>query len=185
MNLAPKQVEKKPFKDVPANHWAFDYIYSLQESGIIKGQTDELFNPEGKITRGQFASLLVRSLELTAKNPVTFKDVPSYLQADVAAAHEAGITTGRTNETFAPFAPITREQMAAMIVRAYNYKTGAEYKAKQSAPYQDQHYVQDWAKEYVNAAYELKFMTGQGTTFNPKHESSRAQAAKVMYHLSK
>ncbi|WP_110111698.1 bifunctional 2',3'-cyclic-nucleotide 2'-phosphodiesterase/3'-nucleotidase [Bacillus sp. CGMCC 1.16541] len=185
VDLSPKQVEKKPFKDVPTAHWAFDYITALQEAGIIKGQTEELFNPQGNITRGQFASMLVRSLNIKAEGTSKFKDVPAYLQADVAAAQEAGITTGRTNDTFAPFASITREQMAAMIMRAYEYKTGSEYKTKQPAPYQDQESVQGWAKDYVNAAYELKFMTGQGSAFNPKSKSNRAQASKVVYYLNK
>lgn len=49
--------------------------------------------------------------------------------AHVAAASKLGIVKGRNNNLFAPNKTISREEMAVMIVRAYEVKKGQEVTA--------------------------------------------------------
>lgn len=171
------------FEDVPSDHWASEYIYSLAEKGIIKGKTATTFDPTANITRGQFASLLVRSLGLTAKSAAPFKDVSGDLAKEIAAAYEAGITTGTTPTTFEPYKPISRAQMATMLIRAYEMKNGkVEVKDNQ---FKDIRSLSKETQEAIQKAFELKLVNGYGTEFRPNQQATRAQAAKVVYLMNK
>ncbi len=170
------------FKDVKADHWAKDYIMSLVDKGIVNGKTDSTFEPEGNITRGEFVSLLARTLDLKSSGENHFKDVAGVLEEDINAAYEAGITTGINSTTFAPHSQITREQMAAMLVRAYKTNTGKEFKPSVKNTYKDAKKISPTFKDDVLAAMELEFMNGyKNGTFAPKQQANRAQAAKTIY----
>jgi hypothetical protein len=51
------------FPDI-AGHWAEQTIIRLVEKGVIKGYPDGTIRPDDIITRGEFAALLARNLEL-------------------------------------------------------------------------------------------------------------------------
>lgn len=171
------------FEDVPSDHWASEFINSLAEKGIIKGKTATTFDPTADITRGQFASLLVRSLGLTAKSDAPFKDVSGDLAKEIAAAYEAGITTGTTPTTFEPYKPISRAQMATMLIRAYEKKNGkVEVKGNQ---FKDIHSLSKETKEAIQKAFELELIKGYENEFRPNLQATRAQAAKVVYLMNK
>ncbi|MFJ7733345.1 InlB B-repeat-containing protein [Lysinibacillus sp. NPDC097231] len=53
--------EKGTFHDVPATHWAHDYIAILAANGIALGDNGE-FKPEDPVTRAEFAAFLYRAL---------------------------------------------------------------------------------------------------------------------------
>lgn len=176
--------QEKKFNDVSDKHWAKQYIEDLAGKGIIKGKSDTLFDPKGVITRAEFAALVSRTLGLEAKDSNHFKDVNGPLAAEINAAFEAGITKGMSKDKFSPKKAITREQMAAMLVRAYNYKTGEDFKASVENNYPDKQAISPIFTEAVNAALELEFMSGYtNNKFAPKHNASRAEAAKTIFTL--
>ncbi|MDI6689748.1 MAG: S-layer homology domain-containing protein [Actinomycetota bacterium] len=49
------------FPDVPPNHWAWDYIETAKDQGIIKGYDDGLFRPEAWVRRDQTAVMVYRA----------------------------------------------------------------------------------------------------------------------------
>lgn len=160
------------FKDVGPDHWAKSYIDHLSSMKVIKGYPDGTFKPEKQITRGQFMSMTVRSLGLSDSS-TPFND-------ELAIAIEKGITV-KTAENFGSAVPISREQMAAMIVRAYNVKTGKEHEASKMPDYPDFDKVAPWFKDEVALAHELGLMTGEPSrNFNPKGQAKRSHAAKVI-----
>lgn len=55
------------FNDINEGHWAKDYIESLADIGVIKGINAQQFAPNQLVTRGQFASMVERSLDFSAK----------------------------------------------------------------------------------------------------------------------
>lgn len=167
-------LSKKGFSDVKEGFWAKDYIDALTEKGIIFGETDTIFNPEGKLTRAQFAALIVRTMGLS--------DGTLGLGKEIELAYENGITTLAPNK-FEGNRKITREQMAAMAVRAYEKKTGKKVTAS-PASYKDSKNINDGLVREVNAAKELGFMIGYGNgTFLPKNSASRAEGARVVYEF--
>jgi hypothetical protein len=49
-----------PFSDVPANHWAYQYIQSLAADGIIDGYPDGKFKGDRPLTRYEMAVVVAR-----------------------------------------------------------------------------------------------------------------------------
>jgi len=180
----------KTFADVQEEHWAHAAIRQLSARHIVKGVSGEEFAPGKRTTRAEFAALLARALGLEAEagEGTPFADVPEgawYAEA-VAAAHAAGLIEGLTEEAFGPDEPISREQMAVLLVRAYALLTGKEIAAGTDhlAGYTDGEDVSGWAREAVNAAIELGLMQGKGGgQFAPKEEATRAETAMVIWKL--
>lgn len=181
----------KTFKDIHSSRalWAKEYIEVLASNSIIHGKTADTFAPNDQITRAQFAILLARALNLPKQSfEGTFSDVSEKMDwavYEIEAANRAGIVTG-SNGKFRPYEPITRQQMAAMIIRAIEYKDASILEdVKTTVPFADVELIHGYAKEYVGQAAELGIINGResGNTrvFAPKENATRAHAAKVLY----
>lgn len=100
----------------------------LKKAGIISGYSkdSEDFKAEKNVTRAEFASMIVRALNLeeSAKSlatvPTGFKDVPTNLWANgyIAVAKQQGIINGYPNGTFQPNRQISYQDMATMLTIA-------------------------------------------------------------------
>ncbi|MFD2446728.1 5'-nucleotidase C-terminal domain-containing protein [Bacillus sp. CGMCC 1.16607] len=173
------------FTDVKAGSWSAEYIKQLQELEIVTGTSATTFSPGKNVSRSQFASMLVRSLGLTTSETSKFTDLGNLsatVKAEVAAAAANGIVSGKTDTTFEPLKPITRAEMATMLVRAYNLKNKTEYKAKETT-FTDIGGLNEEMKNAVASAGELGFVNGfdaAGTQFKPSNTTTRAEAAKVV-----
>ena len=105
-------------------HWAEEAIQILTEKGVISGYPDGLAHPDEIITRGEFAALVARTMELPEpeESEVTlrFTDIAGHWsEQDVEALIIAGIIQKDDFGTkFLPDQPITRMEMIRMLVRA-------------------------------------------------------------------
>jgi thermitase len=95
------------------------------DSGVTKGcnpPENTMFCPDESVTRGQMAAFLTRHLGLPSASRDHFDDDnSSTFQRDINSLAEAGITKGcnpPANDRFCPEDPVTRDQMAAFLVRA-------------------------------------------------------------------
>lgn len=176
----------KSFEDVTSQYWAHDVIKKMAAKHIVSGVSETEFAPMQNVTRAEFAALIVRALGLEAAKGANFKDVDSskwYAEA-VAAAFEAGIVSGRSADTFAPNATITRQEMAIMIVNAYEVKAGKKITANSKSGFADSASISTWAQEAVNAAAELGFIRGRDNNlFAPLGQTNRAESAQVIFKL--
>ncbi|TYP75479.1 S-layer homology domain-containing protein [Paenibacillus methanolicus] len=120
------------FKDVPKTHWAYKYIETAVAKGLITGTGDGSFGPTGQVTREQLATILVRSLGLTADDikgqgdTLKFADkdaISSFARDSVAFAVNNGLLTGINDSTFNGKGAATREQVAVVVDR---YVTNAD-----------------------------------------------------------
>ncbi|WP_164827672.1 S-layer homology domain-containing protein [Paenibacillus ehimensis] len=179
----------KSFADVPEDHWAHRTLKVMASKHIVSGVTEHEFNPQGATTRAEFAAMLVRALGLKASPSGTpFRDVePKAWYADaIAAVHEAGVVDGVTGTSFAPGEPVTREQMAVMLMRAYAFQGGkaAEPDAQQLAAYRDAGQISAWAEDAVRQAVKLGFLQGQAEDrLAPQVHAARAEVAQVLLHM--
>lgn len=176
------------------NHWAKEDIYALAEKGIIAGITETEFQPEEKITRAQFAKLLVRALniEVVKGAALSFTDVPAgvWYHDDVAAAGKAGLVMGNEDGTFAPDENITREQMAVIISRALKMKSATATSDSDLEQvidkFTDQGDISPWAKQGVALAVSCGILRGtERNAFNPQKAATRAEAASMILRLYK
>ncbi|GAA0388233.1 hypothetical protein GCM10008933_19000 [Paenibacillus motobuensis] len=176
------------FSDVAGTHWAMPVLKLLAAKHIIEGTGAAQFAPEKSITRAEFAAMIARSLQLEAISQVetTFTDVAAsdwYAEA-IAAVSELGIVNGRSTSSFDPRATITREEMAVILVRAYEYSRGQVTSTVAVEAFADQASVSSWAQEAVAEAHALGFITGRANgQFVPQSQATRAEAAQMIARL--
>lgn len=160
-------------------HWAEDAIRSLVASGAINGYSDDTFKPDNTVTRAEFAQMLVSAMEIpAANNGEVFADTEDHWgQASIAAAYVAGIIYGYGDNKFGPDDPVTREQIAAMVVRAAKL-TGPD----RQLSFADNEAISEWAKEPVAIAVANGLITGYADqTFRPGNNATRAEAAVIIF----
>ena len=173
------------FPDV-RGHWAQHAVEVLGARGIVDGTDKGTFDPAGQLTRAQFAKLLAAALRLEAapSGQAPFADVPAgawYADA-VKAAAAAGLVEGDRGY-FRPNAPLTREQMTVMLVRAIERQTGDAADAADLSGYRDAAAVSGWAREAMAKAVGMKLIEGYGDALRPQGTTTRAEAAVVIYRL--
>lgn len=182
-------IEKEvTFKDIKKN-WAQDEIEVLASRSITGGKTADTFAPDQKLTRAEFAVLLSRVLNLQGSEfEGIFPDVPEskgWAATSVEAAYKAGIINGDLKGSFNPDQEITREQIAAMIIRAVEFQNKDLLKdLKGDAKFSDSSKVNAYAAEAVSQAAELGVIKGRSNNhFDPKDKTTRAEAAVMLYRL--
>ncbi len=186
----PKPVDPKPvtppvFTDI-TNIFAKNEINKLAALGTIQGKTETLFAPNAQITRAEFAVLLARALKLPTKEyEGTFSDVNTskkWAFAAVEAAARAGIVNGTANGNFNPDAPIKREEIAAMVIRAIEYQDKTKLTNLETpANFKDHGSIGAFAIDSVYKATALGVILGNNGQFNPKNNATRAEAAVMLY----
>jgi hypothetical protein len=62
--LTEKTVQGEPFKDVPADHWAYQAVENLRQRGVLRGYPDGSLRGKRTITRYEAAAALDRALNL-------------------------------------------------------------------------------------------------------------------------
>ncbi len=92
--------------------------------------TNDRFCPDRAVTRGEMAAFIARARGLGQSASDSFVDDDGHLfESAIDALADAGITVGCNppdNDRFCPDRPMTRGEMAAMLVRAFHYPPGAE-----------------------------------------------------------
>lgn len=158
-------------------HWAENSINELIQLGAINGYPDGTFKPDNKITRAEFASLIVRAFKLSQQGDKVFDDTANHWAKNVIATAAAqGIIVGYDANTFGPDDSITREQMAAMIVRAAKLQMSSEGKQ-----FSDSSEISEWAKVVVDTATTNGLMSGyEDGSFKPNGNATRAEAVTVI-----
>lgn len=164
------------FKDVGADYWASKEISFLSNLKIINGYNTGDFKPNNQVTRGQAASMIARALSLDTSNrpSPSFKDVPKnhWAYGAIAALVADGIYPN--GQQFNPNAPLKRDDMARMLVNAYQLK-GTSSNEFSDVP--NRH----WAHNYISALAANKITTGYNdNTFKPNNPVTRAQFASFM-----
>ncbi|MDI3477679.1 MAG: arabinan endo,5-alpha-L-arabinosidase [Thermoanaerobacterium sp.] len=99
----------------------------------------------------------------------------------VEAAYKAGIILG-DGKNMRPNDPITREEMAAVIMRIYGKLV--EYREDNigNTTFSDNNKISEWAKNAVANAVKLGIVKGyEDNTFRPKENATRAEAAAMLY----
>ncbi len=113
------------FNDVPTNHWAAAWIKELAAENVTSGCNGGNYCPEANISRDQLAVFLLRALYGSAYTPppasgTMFSDVPQnhWAAAWIEQLAREGITHGCTPTTYCPSTPVSRAQMAVLLVAA-------------------------------------------------------------------
>ena len=101
-------------------------IEAISAAGITTGCGSGRFCPGFPVTREQMAAFLIRALgETPSTSPSSFVDVPAGpFSGHIERIAELGIATGYPDGTFRPSSPISRGEMAVMLMRALDLTPG-------------------------------------------------------------
>lgn len=180
-----------PFTDVGEDSWYYDAVQYAYINGFFSGIDTITFEPVGTMTRGMFITLLGRMAgvdQAAYTGLYSFDDVAAdaWYAPYVAWASMYGITDGVGNNKFNPNGLITREQLAVLIINYFEkfdvvYDTGSNITSIPS----DIDIVSSWARAAVSKLWKAGLLVGSGTSFNPKGNASRAQAATFCMRTDK
>ncbi|MBP0990426.1 MAG: S-layer homology domain-containing protein [Oscillospiraceae bacterium] len=180
--------DTKTFSDIDENHWAYGYVMSLYDYGVISGYEDGSFRPDALITRGEFIKLITDSLNINGDpdKPVSFTDVGtgSWVYPYVQRFASVGGISGYEDGSLGVNKNISRQDAAVFIERALKIKNKTFIDAG-SAVFIDEDDISDYAKDAVKTLCGANIITGfEDGSFMPRKNLTRAQAAALIYKAS-
>ncbi|WP_078414367.1 S-layer homology domain-containing protein [Priestia abyssalis] len=166
------------FSDVPAGHQFEEAINALAAQGTFIGK-DGKFDMYGELTRRQAAVVFARLIEGEGKMEQVFSDVPTTDAELTKAAYEvnaAGVMTG-ANGKLNPYAKLTRQQMAKIIVEHFDLKhvEGSTVEIK------DLDKAHESQREYIQILAENGITVVADGNFRPTETVKRGQFAAFVY----
>lgn len=190
LNLSVGFAETNGYTDTE-NHWAGEAIEFVTEKGIMNGIGDGKFEPERKMTRGEFLAVAARTFRQTSGNT----DDSNNLYADISktqwnapyiAALKANgcipsemISGGKLN----PELPIIREEAAAIMWNCFYYAYKNEH-GSEVGNIADADDISEWAREDVLKSIDAKIFGGdENNNFLPKQTITAAETAAVAYRV--
>ncbi|MBR6163153.1 S-layer homology domain-containing protein [bacterium] len=108
-----------------------------------------------------------------------FSDVPGgyWASCDINKLTENNVIAGYPDRTFKPALPVSRAEMASLIVKGFNLNDGMEVPQQHFSDVPKYH----WANETINRAVANGLMSGYpNNTFHPDEALSRAEALTIM-----
>lgn len=177
------------FTDLNQTAWARTMIESLAAREVLQGVGQDRFAPSRTVTRAEFVELLLNALQLKEKSSDEsgFADVDQdewYFDA-VTTASRLGIVSGKSDGSFGAKEEISREDMAVMLSRAFQYAGLAIDTSHSSGhTFSDEEKIASYAQEAVDRLFATGIIQGfEDGSFQPKASATRAQAAAVIYKL--
>lgn len=178
-NVTPEIVY--PFDDIKGLDWARDDILKMYNEGIVNGTGDNMFEPKRAVTREEFTKMIVLALY---NSEFDFKDEKSYRDVELGQWYSPYIFFGKQNNLingvgdnrFGIGEYISREDSVVILARAVKAE-----KTKDEKYFSDFDNISDYAKDSVQALYEMGIIVGDDLgAFNPKKSLSRAEAAVMI-----
>ncbi len=182
----------KTFKDIGGENLQNDLpaIEGLAARGIIDGKGDGNFDPEGTMSRAEFATIVVRGLGLTPEENSRFTDViaGSWYAPYVGTAYEYGIVTGTSDTEFNPSGTITRQEAAVMVARAAELcglEMTMDDQAVRDMLAQFPDYIQsaEWAREALAFCYQEQILDQSDMEILPQAAVKRHEIARMLYQM--
>lgn len=181
------------FSDVKRGSWYYISVYDLVSKGIINGKTATTYEPNGNITRGEFAKILATAtlteeqLNASYNGAAAFNDSNTWAKKYINWASDVGVVNGTGNGNYSPNAQITRQDMAVMIDRyAKNVQKKTLPEKNAAITFSDEAQIAGYAKDAVSAMQKAGIINGKGNNmFAPTENATRAEAAKMISYFLK
>lgn len=119
--LCSERAFSMEFQDVEHGFWAYKEIDALTDEGIISGYPDNLFLPSKKVTRAEYAAMVIKALKqetIPIENMYTFEDIgPSHWAwSYVLRALNLDILKPAADGYFYPDDYVTRSEIITFLV---------------------------------------------------------------------
>ena len=182
------------FTDVPGEgNWAHAGIDYCVASGLMSGVGGNLFAPKMTTTRAQIVQILYNlEGEPKVSGTMPFTDLTQNWYKDaVLWAYQTGVVSGTSATTFAPDLPVTREQIAVILMGYAEKVLGVTrtWTPADLSVYPDAGSVSDWAKDALADAVTLGLISGASndgqTLLEPQGSATREQVATILMEFCK
>lgn len=173
-----------PFTDVSKSDWFHEAVDFVWLHGYMNGMGDNRFEPGLTLTRAMAVTMLWRMQGSPAVSAGTaYTDVtPGTWYADaVAWASQTGIVQGYGDGRFGPDDPVTREQLAVILMR-FRSENGRKTDRKTPlSAFTDAGEVSPWALDAMEWAVAADLINGRtDTTLVPGGTATRAEVAMLL-----
>ena len=180
------------FTDV-SHSWADDGIQYCVTHQLMSGIGNDLFGPKLTTTRAQIVQILYNlegEPKVTGKTP--FTDLTNdWYQDAVLWAYQTGVVAGTSSTTFEPDLPVTREQIAVILMEYVTrvLKLERTWTPADLSTFPDAGSVSDWAKDAMADAVALGLISGASnggqTYLEPQGSATREQVATILMEFCK
>lgn len=182
------------FTDVPgANNWAHAGIDYCVSNGLMYGVGGSRFAPQTATTRAQIVQILYSlsgSPSVSGAAPFTDLTQDWYKNA-VHWAYQTGVVSGMSATTFAPNVPVTREQIAVILMGYAQKVLGVSrtWTPADLSRYPDASRVSAWAHNALADTVSLGLISGTlrgGQAYlDPQGSATREQVATILMQFCK
>lgn len=169
------------FSDIPHNFWAYREIAYLKLKNIVEPLSANNYAPNEKITRADAAKMLAKALNLDINNPdykeIDFPDVPAiHVDYDyIKAVFNENIFKGQDDGKFGINQPLTRAQMAKVLVETFNLSGDYPLTFRDVSS-------KHWAVDFIDKLAASEVTNGyHDLTYKPNNHVTRAQMAAFIY----
>ena len=180
------------FTDV-SHSWADDGIQYCVTHQLMSGIGNDLFGPKLTTTRAQIVQILYNlegEPKVSGKTPFTDLTQDWYQDA-VLWAYQTGVVAGTSSTTFEPDLPVTREQIAVILMEYMTrvLKLERTWTPADLSIFPDAGSVSDWAKDAMADAVALGLISGASnggqTLLEPQGSATREQVATILMEFCK
>ena len=177
----------KMFTDV-SHSWADDGIQYCVTHQLMSGIGNDLFGPKLTTTRAQIVQILYNlEGEPKVSGTTPFTDLTQdWYQDAVLWAYQTGVVAGTSSTTFEPDRPVTREQIAVILMEYMTrvLKLERTWTPADLSIFPDAGSVSDWAKDAMADAVGLGLISGASnggqTYLEPQGSATREQVATIL-----
>ena len=180
------------FTDV-SHSWADDGIQYCVAYQLMSGVGDNLFAPKMTTTRAQIVQILYNlEGEPKVSGTMPFTDLTQNWYKDaVLWSYQTGVVVGTSATTFEPDQPVTREQIAVILMEYVTkvLKLERTWTPADLSAFPDAGSVSDWAKDALADAVALGLISGASnggqTLLEPQGSATREQVATILMEFCK
>ena len=177
---------KQTFKDIKTDYWAYEDIEFVYENGLMIGKSENIFEGESNLTRGELVTIMARIIEKANLNlektqkVAQFTDISKHwAKEDIIELSEYGLVKGYEDGKFKADSRVTRAEASTIVARLLENTDEFENISSRG------NYIDLSPKHWAyNKIIELKnkgVLSGyEDGSFKPENSIKRAEIAKII-----
>ena len=170
------------YTDVDTGAWYHEAIDFAIENDLMNGVGDNLFNPDGNLSRAMMVRILWNMEDQPTNVSGSYSDVVAgaWYEKAVLWATANNIVNGYPDGSFGPDNSITRQEMAAILYRYAQFKEYDMTAEDDLTRFPDGDETAEWAETFVRwAVAEGLLNGGDDGTLDPAGTATRAEVAQI------
>lgn len=159
--------------------WAQEYLDTLVDWDVMRGDVDGSLYPDRSITRAEFVAMVNRAYGYhdPTLTPFTDVDLASWYYDDIGIGYNVGYFTGTSSVTASPDESLTREQAVLLLAR----NMMMQETAGEVLGFSDSRDFSDWSRNIIRSAVQNGVISGYPDgSFRPQDEITRAEVASML-----